>query len=65
MSCRWELFDLAVDPGETNDLAESQPEKLKEMLNGWDQYVVETGTVWGEPVRGEIAWGNMPEGSVG
>ncbi|OQV05801.1 hypothetical protein CLAIMM_10471 [Cladophialophora immunda] len=62
---RWELFDLSADPGETNDLAETLPEKLKEMLQAWDQYVVETGTVWGEPVSGEIAWGNLPEDSVG
>lgn len=62
---RWELFDLSVDPGETDDLAESHPEKLQGLLKAWDQYVLETGTVWGEPVSGEIAWGNLPEDSVG
>ncbi|KAK6384719.1 hypothetical protein LTS17_002282 [Exophiala oligosperma] len=62
---RWELFNLSSDPGEINDLAETHPEKLKEMLKAWDQYVVETGTVWGEPVSGEIAWGNLPDDSVG
>lgn len=62
---RWELFDLSVDPGETQDLAESHPEKLRELLKAWDQYVVETGTVWGVPVSGEISWGNLPEDSVG
>ncbi|CAK7199488.1 hypothetical protein SEUCBS139899_002168 [Sporothrix eucalyptigena] len=62
---RWELFDLSVDPGETNDLAESQPEKLSELLKAWDQYIMETGTVWGEPIIGEMAWGDLPEDSVG
>lgn len=62
---RWELFDLSMDPGETNDLAESHSEKLQELLKAWDQYVIETGTVWGEPVSGEIAWGDLPEDSVG
>lgn len=43
----WELFDIAQDPGETNDLAKAEPEKLKELLAHWDEYVVECGIVWG------------------
>jgi arylsulfatase len=31
----FELFDLSIDPGETNDLAESHPDKYKEMLELW------------------------------
>jgi len=34
----WELFDLAADPGELNDLAASHPEKVKEMIALWDDY---------------------------
>jgi arylsulfatase len=34
----WELFDLAVDPGELKDLAAEQPDKLKEMVALWDDY---------------------------
>ncbi len=37
-----ELFDLDADPGEKNDLAESQPEireQLIEMLNDWREEV--------------------------
>ncbi|CAH0057907.1 unnamed protein product [Clonostachys solani] len=44
----WELFNVVADPGETKDLAESEPEKLKELLAHWDEYVVECGIVWGE-----------------
>jgi arylsulfatase A-like enzyme len=35
----WELFDLAADPAERNDLAAERPEKLKEMVALWDDYV--------------------------
>jgi arylsulfatase A-like enzyme len=44
----WELFNVVDDPGETRDLAQAQPEKLAELLQCWDQYVVECGIVWGE-----------------
>ena len=44
----WELFDVVRDPGETEDLAVSEPEKLKELVAHWDEYVVECGIVWGE-----------------
>jgi arylsulfatase len=35
----WELFNLAKDPGERKDLAAEHPDKLKEMLALWDDYV--------------------------
>jgi len=35
----WELFNVAQDPAERNDLASAQPEKVKEMLMLWDDYV--------------------------
>ncbi|KAM0348586.1 hypothetical protein ACHAP4_010841 [Fusarium culmorum] len=44
----WELFNVVEDPGETQNLAESNPEKLQELLVHWDEYVVECGVVWGE-----------------
>lgn len=42
---KWQLFDLDKDPGETTDLAEAEPEILKEMLNYWSEYVSETGLI--------------------
>lgn len=42
---RWQLFDLLKDPGETNDLAEIENEKLKELVDHWAEYVAETGLV--------------------
>ncbi|KIW39026.1 uncharacterized protein PV06_08843 [Exophiala oligosperma] len=44
----WELFNVVEDPGETKDLATSQPGKLQELLKCWQEYVVECGIVWGE-----------------
>lgn len=44
----WELFDIVDDPGEVKDLAEANPQKLKDMLALWDEYVRTTQVVWGE-----------------
>ncbi|MCU0370613.1 MAG: arylsulfatase [Bacteroidales bacterium] len=35
----WELFNLAEDPAERNDLASANPDKVKEMLLLWEDYV--------------------------
>ncbi len=32
----WELYDLSKDRGEMNDLAKSQPEKLKQLVEAWE-----------------------------
>lgn len=42
---RWELFNLAEDPGETRDLAAARPEKLTELIAGWEAYGDRTGVV--------------------
>jgi arylsulfatase len=41
----WELFNLAQDPAERNDLAVQNPNKLKEMLIIWDKYVQENNVI--------------------
>src|SRR5512139_626440 len=41
----WELFNLAQDPGERNDLAAQNPDKLKEMLVLWDKYAQENNVI--------------------
>lgn len=51
---KWQLYNLARDPGEIHDLAEQEPERMKKMLKMWDQYVLETGVV---PLAPELgAW---------
>ena len=41
----WELYNLASDPGERTDVAESEPIKLVAMLDLWDQYVIENNVI--------------------
>jgi arylsulfatase len=35
----WELYNLASDPAERNDISAANPDKLREMLGLWDLYV--------------------------
>ena len=66
---RWELFDLEVDPGEREDLADGNPDKMRELTEFWERWCVETGTVWGpERWPGEyenMSFGRVPPGSLG
>lgn len=61
---RWQLYNLVDDPGEVNDLAESEPERLQTLLKLWDQYVLETGVIPLNPDLGkflEATEAQMPE----
>lgn len=40
---RWELYNLADDPGEMNDFADKEPEILKRLIGHWEVYYAETG----------------------
>lgn len=51
---RWQLYNLATDPGEVEDLAEKEPERLKQLLKLWDRYVIETGVIPLNPDLGEF-----------
>jgi arylsulfatase len=39
----WQLFDVAGDPFESNDLADQYPEKLDELVQDWHQYADDKG----------------------
>jgi arylsulfatase len=41
----WELFDVTADPGELQDLAAQRPEKVREMVALWDDYVRRSNVV--------------------
>ncbi|MEL6103024.1 MAG: arylsulfatase [Pseudomonadota bacterium] len=41
----WRLFDLSVDPGETNDLSGENPELFAEMRAEYEAYASETGVL--------------------
>lgn len=40
---RWELYNVAQDPGELHDLAETEPEILQRLIRHWEVYYAETG----------------------
>ena len=40
---RWELYDLAQDPGEINDLSSTDVKIMDELLAEWEKYYAETG----------------------
>ena len=42
---RWKLFNIARDPGETVDLADSEPEKLRELVKDYQAYARAKGVV--------------------
>jgi len=41
----WELFDLEVDRGETNNVAAEHPDIVAELLLEWDRYVQRNGVI--------------------
>ena len=42
---KWQLFDLRTDQGEVNDLAETMPDKLAELISDFQQYALENGVI--------------------
>jgi len=47
---KWELHNLAEDRCELNDLAETQPERLKAMVADWEKWASRVGVTW-EPYQ--------------
>jgi arylsulfatase len=41
----WQLFNLADDPGEVNNLAQKHPEKLEQFKAAWKRYAKDVGVV--------------------
>lgn len=46
---KWELYNLADDRCELNDLAESQPDRVAQMAADWDAWAKRVGVIW-EPI---------------
>ena len=42
---QWQLFDLARDVGEQQDLAGEQPERLAELVDAWQDYADSVGVI--------------------
>ncbi len=64
---KWQLYDLSTDQGEIEDLADSKPEIVQDLLKVWEKYRAETGVVWGTPIRyvGDEWDGNEEDGIIG
>jgi len=41
----WQLFDIAKDPGESQDLAHQHPKVLQDLADKWDSYADDVGVV--------------------
>lgn len=51
----WELYDMENDRTETNDLAQSYPELVKEMVEEWTKMAIETSTIpWPDRANGRV-----------
>lgn len=44
-TARWQLFNLAEDPGEIHDLAAREPQRLAAMVEAWQQYAQRSGII--------------------
>ena len=49
---QWQLYNLAEDPAEMNDLADSNPEKLRELLVLWERYTTENNFIYPDTLTG-------------
>ncbi|MCK5278598.1 MAG: sulfatase-like hydrolase/transferase, partial [Cyclobacteriaceae bacterium] len=57
----WQLYNLAEDPGEQYDLSDKFPEKRKELIALWDEYVEMNGVIIGERSPFERAKKALPD----
>jgi arylsulfatase len=42
---KWQIFDISVDPGETNDLSSKDPKLKESLVKAWDAYAKSVGVV--------------------
>ncbi len=56
----WELFDLATDPAERNDLADKQPERVKAMVALWDDFGRKNKVVMPSRTINETLYDQLP-----
>jgi arylsulfatase len=56
----WQLFNLAEDPGEQVDLSDKFPEKRKELVALWGEYVKKNGVILGARSPFEQASKQLP-----
>ena len=42
---KWHMYDLSMDPGETNDLSQKMPNLFEELLGHYKEYCQENGVL--------------------
>jgi arylsulfatase len=57
---RWQLFDLKNDPSEANDISETHPELVQELIAIWDEYAEEYGVVRDNRISNFQRWTSKP-----
>lgn len=45
----WHLFNVAADPGETQDLSDKEPERKAELVKAWEDYAARVGVTLPNP----------------
>ncbi len=61
---KWELYNLAEDRCETNDLAEKYPDRLKSMIEAWETWAQRVGVTWTEVVPRDSTSSNEASTSI-
>lgn len=57
---RWQLFDLEKDPSEANDISETHPELVQELIAIWDEYAEKYGVVRDNRISNFEHWTSRP-----
>ncbi len=47
---KWQLFNIMIDPGETNDISAGKPQLKQKLINEFEQYAKSVGVV---PLKAE------------
>ena len=58
---QWELFNVVKDVAERHDLASQNPEKVKELVSLWDEYVKENNVILPNRVLSEGLEKKLPD----
>ena len=61
---RWQLYDIANDPAEHNDISMQHPELVEELASLWEDYADAHGVVRGVRISNFERWQQLPSGSI-
>ena len=61
---RWQLYDIANDPAEHDDISMQYPELVEELASLWGDYANAHGVVRGVRISNFERWQQLPSGNV-